>query len=76
LPRKNWKDPIHFGVNLKVLKEDDTYCLVFSPTQKGLLDALLEEKRVKILFQGKKAVNKVQGHGTLPRNTLVIFELK
>lgn len=56
-----------------------TYVMIFStinPTQRDLLALLKSWDRVNILFEGAQAVNTTNGHGQLPRNTLVIFELK
>lgn len=52
------------------------YVAIFGPTQQEQLNVLKNWKRANILYISKPAVNKNHGHGFLPRNTLVIFELK
>ena len=64
------------AVNLNKLNKEDTYMLIFSPGQEENMLTLLECEALNILYISKKAVNKRSGHGTAPRNTLVIFELK
>lgn len=60
----------------KCLKKNDTYTAIFSEGQDKHLNILLKEKSVNIIYKSEKAVNKTPGHGTFPRNTLVVFELK
>jgi hypothetical protein len=60
----------------KNLRKEHTYIVVFSPTQDKPKEALTTNKKVNVLFQSTKAVNRINGHGTNPRNTVVVFELK
>lgn len=60
----------------KSLKKEHTYIVVLSPTQDRQMKVLTTHKKVNVLFQSNKAVNKTVGHGITPRNTVVVFELK
>lgn len=58
-------------------RDDATYCAVFSIGQQKELKLaleLLEKDGMKLLYKGPQAVNRRRGHGTMPRNTLIIFE--
>jgi hypothetical protein len=59
-----------------VLKKQHTYLMIFNNKQQDLLAMLKRNKNINILFESPMAVNKRQGHGTKPRNTVYVFELK
>lgn len=58
------------------VNKKNTYALVFGLGNLNQLAWLEKQKEINILYKSPKAVNKAYGHGTNPRNTLVIFELK
>jgi hypothetical protein len=61
------------------LKEEDTYIMVFNHNQDKLLDTILKDNRLKILFKSKPAINKNYPERMITKqkgNTVVVFELK
>ena len=71
-----WNNPYTCVVRKDLaLDPANTYMLVFGFSQYGDLKAFEEQWKGPILFKSKRAVNKQPGHGTYPRNTLVVFEL-
>lgn len=69
-PRYNdWK------VNLKNLTKEHTYVAIAGMNNGRQVEALEKSKDINILYKGPMAVNKKSGHGHLPRNTVIIFEL-
>ena len=63
---------LHFSYRINT---HDTYIVIFGPTQDTPLELLKNSDKVKILYIAPTAVNKNKGHGKIPRNTLVVFEL-
>lgn len=59
---------------LDKLSPDNTYIAIFGPHQLTVLDLMLKDSRIKIIYQAQRAVNRRPGHGTYPRNTLVVWE--
>lgn len=64
------------SVSKNRLDKDNTYVSIISEGQNTYYKTLKEDKEIKILYTSPKAVNKSPGHGTEPRNFVVIFELK
>jgi hypothetical protein len=60
----------------KIFNKNDTYAIIFNIDQKDDLDFFLTLPQYKVIFKSPQACNTTPGHGTAPRNTLVIFELK
>lgn len=67
-----------YKVDLSMLEKykDDTFIAIFSPgTGERLKDFEAQSDKYTVLFRNKnKAINIV--HGTNPRNTVIVFELK
>lgn len=59
---------------LMELHPENTYISIFGPSQEQLLKYLLTNKNIKVIWQSPKAINKRPGHGTLGRNTVVVYE--
>jgi len=57
------------------LNKTDTYISIFGASQNQILDAFQKVKEINILHMSKKSVNGREGHGTDPRNTVVVYEL-
>lgn len=55
------------------LDKQHTYVVICSEHQDDILKYI--EENSKIIYKSPKAVNKTRGHGTKPRNTLIVFEL-
>lgn len=68
----------HYKMDLSILDKykDDTFIVIFSPGTQGSLEEFERQKdKYKVLFRNKnKAINTV--HGSQPRNTIIVFELK
>lgn len=67
--------------NVEIKKEwfnkEHTYCLIFTRDRqhhKQMYNCLFTTPGIKVVYQSKPAVNKADGHGTAPRNFLVIVE--
>lgn len=74
MARLDWQT----GAGLKFNKNYDrntTYISIFGPDQLYTLKEFKENTRFKIIYEGRKAVNGSRNHGTLPRNTIVVWEL-
>ena len=59
------------------LNTKDTYLFIFGQGQENIMDVFLRDAanyNIRILHVSKKAINTMSGHGTYPRNTLVVFE--
>ena len=54
---------------------NDTYMVVFGPTQHYELGIFERNFKGKVLFRGKPACN-INHKGSGPRNTLIIFEME
>lgn len=64
-------------VDRMVFKREDTYiivCTALYGDSDRALSYLKKRKDIKILFESALAVNKRPGHGTKPRNKIVVFE--
>jgi hypothetical protein len=64
-----------YTLDLFRLSPDSSYISIFGPDQFKQLEIFLKSDKVKLLFKGNKAVNGSRHHGTIPRNTIVVFEL-
>lgn len=79
--RKDWVGgagsgyKVGFSDRFSKLSKKNTYVLIFGPGSADLEEFLCNSDKVKILHKGKKSVNSTPGHGSNPRNTLVIFEM-
>lgn len=71
---RGWRFPPKLDVYR--LPKDNTYITIFGPAQQGEMKKFKEAKHIDILFESMKAVNKNNGHGEHPRNTLFIYEMK
>ena len=61
----------------KLPKDHPSVLIILTNHQTRYFNFLKEEEEKKvitILFQSEPAVNRVPGHGTLPRNTVIIFK--
>ena len=54
----------------------NTFIVICGPGQEEHLEMLKKHPMMNILYISEKAVNKEEGHGTMPRNTVVIMEHK
>ena len=61
-------------LNTSRLSEENTYISVFGPNNYMALESFLNDSRIKSIYQAKKAVNRREGHGEYPRNTLFVWE--
>lgn len=69
-----WGDPVKYNFN--TTSRAGTYMVIFGNTQGQclkLLEKEAEKKTVIIHYKAPQAVNRKHDHGTLPRNTLVIY---
>ena len=64
-----------YELALNRLSSENTYISIFGPQNIRHLEVFLSDSRIKIIYEAKKAVNRREGHGDLPRNTLVVWEL-
>ena len=62
--------------HLVKLPKGNTYFSIFSLEQDEEYNKLCRSKYYKILFKAPKAVNYNPNHGDLPRNRLVIYEVR
>ena len=62
-------------LNNNLFNYEDTYMVVFGPTQQCELILFEEKFKGKLLFKGKPASN-TNHRGSGPRNTLIIFEME
>lgn len=63
-----------YEVNTTPLSFNHTYISIFGPMQNRALTAFLSDSRIKIIYEAKKAVNRREGYGESPRNTLFVWE--
>jgi len=71
---RSWGEPPTITYNKTLLP--GTYMVIFAPAQevqKRMFDKLVKTKELTLIYEAPKAVNRRPGHGTDPRNTLVIF---
>lgn len=66
------KDKYVRSTRLRNYNEDDTYVIIFGPSQDSSLEEFRKHYSKDIIFEGKKACN--SNYKTGPRNTLIIFE--
>jgi hypothetical protein len=59
----------------ELLDPEYTYLAIADPNQDAYGKLLEATKEIKILFKGRKAINRTVDHGNDPRNTLYIFEV-
>ena len=65
------------GWSKRLPKTHPSVLIILTERQKHYFNFLKEEEEKKvitILFQSEPAVNLIPGHGTLPRNTVIIFK--
>lgn len=63
-----------YKVDTTRLSANHTYISIFGPTQNRALTVFLSDSCIKIIYQAKRAVNRREGHGNDPRNTLIVWE--
>ncbi len=75
-------------VQTDVLNENDTYIYIFNlkktnwtsgreennARQIEYYKALINHPKIKVIWESEMAVNRNDGHGTFPRNKMVVFE--
>ena len=71
-----WNGKYKVDVSMLNKFKDDTFIAIFSPgTENNLKQFEKQSDKYKVLFRNeKKAINTI--HGTAPRNTVIVFELK
>jgi len=71
---ETWNGPPTIRYNTMI--PAGTYMVIFSPGQgdiKERFDGLVKTKQLRLIYEAPQAVNRNPGHGTDPRNILVIF---
>lgn len=72
-PKKNTHEEHKYS--MKKLDPQHTYIVISSVNNTpNFIECI--EKNTNVLFKSNRAVNKTPGHGTEPRNTIIVFEMK
>lgn len=69
-----WSSPKYESKLRQFFRPEHTYVFIFGPNNQEQYNFLKTLPGIKIVYESPKAVNRTQGHGTEPRNTLVIVE--
>ncbi len=77
----DWPRNVHNGgytvkwTQRKNYDKNNTYISIFGPNQQEQFDVFKKDPYYKIIYEAPKAVNRREGHGFSPRNTLVVWEV-
>jgi hypothetical protein len=69
-----WGVGYTYKLDPRYLNPNNTYISIFGPVNAAFLNVFENDSRIKIIYKAQKAVNRREGHGTDPRNTLVVWE--
>ncbi len=58
-----------------IYDKNNTYISIFGPAQEEQFNVFKKDPYYKIIYEAPKAVNRREGHGENPRNTLVVWEV-
>jgi hypothetical protein len=71
---KSYTNEKHIKLPKDIAVKGNTFIFIIGKDQEGRFRALKTHPQLRIIHVSKPAVNKVPGHGTDPRNTVVVAE--